>query len=176
MVRRPLKPRPQLTVATPPRGERRPDATCADCGWADDGRGPCGVLLDALLAVEFSRRQPWGRLHGVTVPAFWLQHAGTDPLGDRSVRWAVLRTYLDGGIDALETAIAAARRRRHAGGPRPPEVSDYPVAAEAAPPTPRMWSTTIGHVAAADGSFPAEGHTARVEAWVRGVVADLRRS
>ena len=35
----------------------------------------CGELFDRLLALDHSRRQPWGALHGEAVACYFLQHS-----------------------------------------------------------------------------------------------------
>lgn len=57
----------------------------------------CGELFDRLLALDHSRRQPWGPLHGQAVACYFLQH----PHAPRAPResaplWAFLESFAAG--------------------------------------------------------------------------------
>jgi hypothetical protein len=48
---------------------------CPDCGARyDDANDFCRARFDALLALDHSRREPWGSRHGLAFAAFALQH------------------------------------------------------------------------------------------------------
>lgn len=130
----------------------------------------CEELFHVVLALDHSRRPPWGPLHGVTVSCFLLQHPGRLRDRDRARPWATLHTYLDGGLPAV-TRLAEAMRRansHHVGG----GISDaVPVASLG--PTPEAFDVTIGDVAV-DGTFPAAGFADRVGAWAAATVAAWR--
>ncbi|UQS23889.1 DUF5946 family protein [Amycolatopsis thermalba] len=136
---------------------------CAECGAPGK---PCAELFHTVLALDHSRRPPWGPLHGVTVACFLLQHPSRLPERDRARVWQVLRTYLDEGATGLATLTARARRanshrnRRAAapGAPPPPPG-----------PAPTSFSVTIADVAQ-DGTFPAAGFPERVRAWALATV------
>src|SRR5699024_10734516 len=81
---------------------------CPQCG----GTGPveCAVLFDRLLALDHSRAEPWGPLHAVTVTCYRLQHPATCAVGQEEPMLDLLRTYRDGGLEALHRWTEAARR------------------------------------------------------------------
>ena len=69
---------------------------CEDCGAVVTGM-TCGELFDRLLALDHSRRQPWGPLHGQAVACYFLQH----PHAPRAPResaplWAFLESFAAG--------------------------------------------------------------------------------
>ncbi|MBY5163199.1 DUF5946 family protein [Salsipaludibacter albus] len=134
--------------------------TCHECGAPD-----CRDLFDRLLALEFSRPDPYGRLHAVTVPAWFLQHPDRAPDGTRTDHWAILQRWQRDGLDGVHDVV---RRRRVANrrGQDLPTAMDEPV-----PPVPDQVSTavTIGHVAGPGRDFPEIGHAARVADWLRAI-------
>ena len=87
---------------------------CSQCG-ASTALFSCTELFERLLALDHSRRRPWGPLHGVAVSCFFLQHPDHQlaPVGGNDVGWAIVHTYLDAGIPAVD--IFTARIRRHGG-------------------------------------------------------------
>lgn len=134
---------------------------CAECGARS-----CEDLFHALLALDHSRQEPWGPLHGVSVACFLLQHPSRLP-ADRGARaWAFLRAYLDAGLDEVNKLADRARRdNSHRGGPAR-------AARDAPPPraAPRSrFSVTIEDVAV-DGTFPAAEFAERVRAWAAATV------
>lgn len=46
---------------------------CEECGAAT-GEATCAELFDRLLALDHSRQQPWGSLHGEAVACYFAQH------------------------------------------------------------------------------------------------------
>ena len=73
---------------------------CEDCG-AVVADVTCGELFDRLLALDHSRRQPWGALHGEAVACFFLQH----PHAPRVPRepaplYAILESFITVGPEA----------------------------------------------------------------------------
>lgn len=142
---------------------------CAECGAPMNPRS-CDELFHALLALDHSRQAPWGPLHGVSVACFLLQHPSRLPTDDGAMAWALLRAYIDGGLDEVNQLVGQARRgNSHRAKDRPSRV-----APDAAPPhrdAPRShFSVTIEDVAV-DGTFPSAEFTERVEAWAAATVA-----
>lgn len=134
--------------------------TCDQCGAPD-----CRPLFDHLLALEFDRPDPYGRLHAVTVAAWFLQHPEPAPAGSRGDHWAILHEWRRDGLPAVHEL--ARRRRlanRHGG--------DLPPAREPPAPVPERVSTavTIVDVAGPVRDFPREGHEARVAAWIDAIL------
>jgi hypothetical protein len=136
---------------------------CPECGALMDPRS-CDDLFHALLALDHSRQAPWGPLHGVSVSCFLLQHPSRLSTGDGATSWALLRAYLEGGLDAVNRLTGQARRgNSHRVRGRPSRVVH-----DAAPPhrdtPPSLFSVTIEDVAV-DGTFPAAEFPERVRAW-----------
>jgi len=70
---------------------------CAECGAVYSvPTDTCALRFGALLALDFTRREPWGSRHGQAFAAFALQHPKRyDPSLDRA--WAALiRIYEEG--------------------------------------------------------------------------------
>lgn len=138
---------------------------CVECGAVS-----CPDLFDTVLALDHSRRPPWGPLHGVTVACYLLQHPSRLPATHRARPLAVLRAYTTGGLDAATRLTEQARqannhRARHtAEEPEPPPV-----------PPPAAFEVTIADVAG-DGTFPAAGFADRVGAWARATLSAWRYS
>ncbi|WP_344416077.1 DUF5946 family protein [Pseudonocardia ailaonensis] len=114
-------------------------------------------LFERLLALDHSRAEPWGPLHGVVVAAFTLQHDHEPrPADDPALE--LLRAFVERGREGL-AAVTARRRRanshRGAGLARP----TGPLL-----PAPAGFAVRIGDVTV-DGGFPADGHAERVRAW-----------
>ncbi|MCE6997114.1 DUF5946 family protein [Saccharothrix sp. S26] len=139
---------------------------CSGCGAPDS----CEELFHVVLALDHSRRPPWGPLHGVTVSCFLLQHPDRLPAHDRARPWATLHTYLDGGLAAV-TRLTAGLRRANARRGLADVVARVPVAPLGEAPT--AFAVTIVDVAV-DGTFPAEGFPDRVEAWAAATVTAWR--
>ena len=116
---------------------RRPQ--CDDCG-ATTTELTCGELFDQLLALDHSRRQPWGALHGEAVACYFLQH----PNAPRAPRVAALL------YERLERFIDP--------DPDPDrESSLHP-------------TTVTIHDVALDGAFPAAGYRQRLDRWARSIL------
>ncbi|MFD3564095.1 DUF5946 family protein [Streptomyces sp. NPDC058686] len=141
---------------------------CPECGAPIDPRS-CDELFHALLALDHSRQAPWGPLHGVSVSCFLLQHPSRLPAGDGATAWALLRAYLEGGLDEVNQLVGHARR----GNSHRVKGEPSPVGPDAALPhrdAPRSrFSVTIQDVAV-DGTFPSSEFTQRVKAWAAATV------
>ncbi|GAA1997578.1 DUF5946 family protein [Catenulispora subtropica] len=130
---------------------------CAECGAAS---GSCDALFHGLLALDHSRQEPWGPLHGVSVSCYFLQHPSRATAGHRGREWELVRAYLDGGLAAVDWVVRRARsenshRSPGLSVPEPPRVRQEP---------PARFAVTIEDVAV-DGTFPADGFADRVTAW-----------
>ncbi|WP_076970991.1 DUF5946 family protein [Streptomyces sparsogenes] len=141
---------------------------CPECGAPMDPRS-CDELFHALLALDHSRQEPWGPLHGVSVSCFLLQHPSRVPADDGAMAWALLRAYLEGGLGEVNRLVGRARRgNSHRVKGEPSRVSR-----DAALPhrdaLRSRFSVTIKDVAV-DGTFPAVEFTQRVEAWAAATV------
>ncbi len=143
---------------------------CPECG-APARPHSCEDLFGAVLALDHSRREPWGPLHSVTVSCYLLQHPSRLPEAARARPWAVLHTYLDGGLPAVTRLAEGARRANsHCGrGVQPSEAfPGSPPPPLTTPPT--AFSVTVNDVAH-DGTFPADGFPERVTAWAEAVIS-----
>ncbi|MFF8309733.1 DUF5946 family protein [Streptomyces lydicus] len=141
---------------------------CAECGAPMDARS-CDELFDILLALDHSRQEPWGPLHGVSVSCFLLQHPSRLPADDGTRAWALLHAYLAGGLAEVNQLVGRARRgnsHRVKGSPS----EDVREAAQPRRDAPRSpFSVTI-HDVAVDGSFPSSEFAERVRAWAAATV------
>lgn len=134
-------------------------STCPECGAtyfeSDDS---CAARFAALLALDHSRREPWGSRHGQAFAAFALQHPATHAASlDRA--WAVLtRIYVDG-----ERPKHVFDRLLSQRGGIPPDWNHPPRPARpvAAP------SITIADL----GDFDASEYAERLDDWCRASLA-----
>ena len=105
---------------------------CSECGAAyADETDSCAARFDQLLALDHSRREPWGSRHGQAFAAFALQHPARFA-GSLDAAWAALyRIYC---LNELPAAVFAGLRAAAAGNmrtspplpPRPASVTMRP--------------------------------------------------
>lgn len=62
---------------------------CEECG-APTNEATCAELFDRLLALDHSRQQPWGSLHGEAVACYFSQHPNA-PRAPREVASLITR-------------------------------------------------------------------------------------
>jgi hypothetical protein len=137
---------------------------CPDCGAGyqrpDDS---CRQRFDVLLALDHSRREPWGSRHAIAFAVYALQHPSQYPEATR-VSSAELLTRVFERNEPLKQVVAdfraRARSRRTALSPATvPEVcGPFPV--------------TI----AALGEFEAERYATDLERWARSTLSRLAAS
>ncbi|MGW2374311.1 DUF5946 family protein [Kitasatospora sp. NPDC001683] len=139
---------------------------CGECGAPG-----CEELFHRLLALDHSRAEPWGPLHGVSVACFLLQHPSRLAVGGGARARAFLRAYLDGGLPAVNGLVGRARAANsHRVRGRAPAAAVAPgTGAEtgtgAGAGAPRGgFAVTIAEVGQ-DRTFPAAGFPERVRAW-----------
>lgn len=139
---------------------------CPECSgtWA---LGTCSDLFLRLLALDHSRRQPWGAYHGVSVATYLLQHPSLSAPALLPGQWSLLNVFVDDGIAAVQ-AFAAARVARNRG--RSPQPGEPPPVGVDFDRPPVAFPVTISDVSA-DGSFPAAGFEGRAASWARATVA-----
>ncbi|MDA3630988.1 DUF5946 family protein [Saccharopolyspora sp. WRP15-2] len=122
-----------------------------------------------MLALDHSRRAPWGPLHGVTVSCFLLQHPSRLPASERGRAWAILNTYVGEGLAATTRLTERARRanshRNHD--------AALPDSGLGMSDPPAAFGVTIADVAQ-DGTFPAYGFSGRVTAWAEDIITAWR--
>lgn len=132
--------------------------TCPECGAASET--PCEELFRRLLALDHSRREPWGPLHGVAVACHRLQHPSSLADGTHEFPLELLRAHVEGGVAASRELTERARRANsHRVRRREPAHR-----ASGRTRSPAEFTVTIAEVAV-DGTFPAEGHPERVRTW-----------
>jgi hypothetical protein len=67
---------------------------CPECGAVtDDTSESCASRFSALLALDHSRREPWGSRHGQAFAAFALQHPRAYPRSLDAAWTALYRIY-----------------------------------------------------------------------------------
>jgi hypothetical protein len=132
---------------------------CPECGavYTADGDS-CAARFDALLALDHSRREPWGSRHGCAFAAFALQHPATHAASlDRA--WAALyHIYVQGEAPAhVFSALVAGRCVE------PPTwaMPQRPAVRVGAP------AVTIADLT----EFAAETYAERLDAWCRASLA-----
>jgi len=130
---------------------------CAECGAVySDPDDSCALRFEQLIALDHSRREPWGSRHGQAFAAFALQHPLTyAPSADAA--WdSLYRIYCLGQLPAH--VFGARRNRRAAATDHVPPRPSRPVA---------IASLTIADL----GDFAAEAYAARLDSWCRAALA-----
>ena len=132
---------------------------CPECGARYlDASDSCAARFDALLALDHSRREPWGSRHGQAFAAFALQHP-MQHASSLEVAWVALwRIYMDGaGATDVFASLRASR------GEIPPawRVPKRPLSRVRAP------EVTIADLA----DFDAETYADRLDSWCRATLA-----
>ena len=137
--------------------------TCPECGA--HSATPCEELFHRLLALDHSRQEPWGPLHGATVACYLLQHPSALPQGGHDFPLELLRVHVENGAEASRRLTERSRRANSH------RVRDREQAAPASSPeAPAGFRFTIAETSE-DGGFPAEGHPERVRAWAESTLA-----
>ena len=126
---------------------------CPQCGAEyDSADDSCTARWHALLALDHSRRSPWGPLHGLAFATYALQHPDGSAPNALGRAWESLERIVGRGED-----IGAVFARFRA---RPKARDDLPekLRAEHAP---RGYSMTIADL----GNFGAQTYESRLRAW-----------
>lgn len=145
--------------------------TCVECGASAEAS--CAELFEHLLALDHSRTEPWGSLHGVAVACYRLQHPSASTGGGQHILLDLLRAYRGGGLAAAQWWEEAARRansHRRSGQPHPLHPSKASQEQQAPAMSGNGFAVTIADVSR-DGTFPAEGYSARLDSWVEATLA-----
>jgi len=133
---------------------------CADCGAIYDIPGDsCATRFDILLALDHSRRQPWGSHHGLAFAVYSLQHPSLSTPETLDRAWRILhRVYIDGDEPAAVLHALSGR------GSSASASWDVP----ARPSAPTGWpAVTIADL----GEFRAEEYPELLDAWCRATIA-----
>lgn len=138
-------------------------ARCADCGAVyPSPDGGCAARFNALLALDHSRREPWGSRHGLAVSAFALQHPGRYGRDVLERAWLYLFAVYVKGHDRMRVARGLLRAGRSA-----PDWEVPPLPASR--PGPRF-AVTIADL----GDFAAETYAAQLDAWCQAALEAWR--
>lgn len=129
--------------------------SCDECGARYTIEGDsCAARFDRLLALDHSRREPWGSRHGQAFAAFVLQHPRRFRASVDSAWSALYRIYCLGQPPGrVFEAMRAGSGRA---------VADAPV-----PPTPTAPATLPAITIADLGDFAATGYASQLDAWCR---------
>jgi uncharacterized protein DUF5946 len=129
---------------------------CPECGAPHgDGAGSCADRFAALLALDHSRREPWGSRHAVAFACYTLQHPASSTRDGLERCWLLLHRIVIEGDDPPR--LAAALRKNP---PERPEDWNVPPL----PPNPvpgGPYAVTIEDL----GDFDAASYAARLSAW-----------
>jgi Family of unknown function (DUF5946)/DinB superfamily len=141
------------------------EARCSGCGAVYPAPGEdCTARFEELLALDHSRREPWGSRHGLAAAAFTLQHSDRHPRDMLERAWLFLHLVYERGADRAKVARGLRR-----GGRRPPDWD--------APPLPTSTSRPSFAVTIADlGTFPAATYPVQLDAWCRAALAGWHAS
>ena len=133
---------------------------CPDCGASYDAHGDdCQVRFDTLLALDHSRREPWGSRHGLAFSAFALQHASRYDRDVLERAWTFLCAVFVRGDDR-----AAVGRALRAAGRDTPDWGLAPLPAAAPAPPFDMTITDLG-------AFDAHSYADQLDRWCRSTIA-----
>lgn len=139
---------------------------CPECGAA--GESPCEELFHRLLALDHSRREPWGPLHGVAVACYHLQHPDSLPGGAHDFTLRLLRAHVESGPEAARKLTEGARRANSHRNRQSEHAAGAPRKG-----APSGFAFTIAE-ASGGGHFPVEGHPERVRAWAEATLSAWR--
>ena len=128
---------------------------CEECGARYSARDvTCAVRFDELIALDHSRREPWGSRHGQAFAAFVLEHPRAHARSLDAAWDALYRIYY---LEESAAAVFAARRRDTTAKPRVLRPSRETLA----------FSVTIADL----GEFEADTYPAALDAWCRAALA-----
>ncbi|HEX9085826.1 MAG TPA: DUF5946 family protein [Gemmatimonadaceae bacterium] len=136
------------------------NSRCSECGASYDIPGDsCAARFDSLLALDHSRREPWGSRHGLAFAVYALQHAGRFPKTTLEQAWRILhRVYIAGDEPARVLGALAGRA------PSASDAWNVPPIPAAPPGSPAI---TIADL----GAFEAAEYVALLDAWARATMA-----
>jgi hypothetical protein len=134
---------------------------CPQCGaiFSDSGVS-CADRFATLLALDHSRREPWGSRHGLAFAAYTLQHPEGIPDERLERCWAALhRVYVAG--DGYARVFEALRQRP------PARLADWGVPPLPSIPVRPHYSVTLADL----GDFDAQHYAADLERWCHAVLS-----
>lgn len=137
---------------------RRAALACPQCGALyRDAADCCERRFQTLLALDHSRAEPWGPLHGVVFACYTLQHPEGQGREALERCWLALHRIVVSGDDPVRL-FAALRNAPKL------ELAEWGAPALPAPPPPGgPYAVTLAEF----GEFPAESHAERMAAWAK---------
>jgi hypothetical protein len=136
-------------------GVERPMTECSECGARySSSSDSCAARFDQLLALDHSRREPWGSRHGQAFAAFALQHPIRHRASVDSAWTSLYRIYC---LGHRPTRVFGELR---AAGGRVATVPDVPARPSAIVNRPAV---TIADL----GEFSATGYPTCLDEWCR---------
>jgi hypothetical protein len=148
----------QLDVIPPrvPKETLMSPTRCEECGARyRDAADSCQGRFEQLLALDHSRQEPWGSLHGLAFAAFALQHPRRYPAASvASARELVQRVAVDG--ESLAQVVAEFRAR------------PQDTAARVAPTSSPDFAVTIADL----GAFDAATYPEDLLRWARAALGE----
>lgn len=134
---------------------------CAQCAASfSDGADSCTTRFEQLLALDHSRREPWGSRHGLAFSVFALQHPDGRPATMLDRCWSMLHRVVERGEDPSVVARSL-RASHHQPDAVVPELRSVP---------PRQFRMTIVDL----GDFDAAAYPAQLDGWCRATLAAWR--
>jgi hypothetical protein len=131
---------------------------CPECGaMYPDSAHSCTERFQTLLALDHSRREPWGSRHGIVFSCYSLQHPLQQPPEVLERAWLVLHRLVAEGDDS--TRLFAGLRRHPGTVPADWDAPSLPPV----PPAGGPYDVTIVDL----GAFEAAGYAERVDDWAR---------
>lgn len=129
---------------------------CPECGGRhDDPADSCAARFGALLALDHSRREPWGSRHAIAFACYTLQHPASASHEALERCWLLLHRVVIEGDDPVR--LAAALRKNPPARLEAWGVPPLPLSPSPGGPFP----VTIGDL----GEFDAASYPASLTAW-----------
>ena len=133
--------------------------SCTQCGATYEGDNTCESRFNELLALDHSRREPWGSRHGLAFAVYALQHPSSFDKATLDRSWLILYRVFVAGNSAPMLLHALVKN--------PALAASIDV-----PPRPSISSTQHPRITIADlGNFEAIRYATRLQDWC---VATLR--
>lgn len=135
---------------------------CPQCG-APAGETACRERFEALLALDHSRREPWGPRHGLAVAVFTLQHPAGAARERLERSWLIAYRCTVSGDDPWRLSRAMSGRARVA-------TADWGVPPLPSVPAHGSYGVTIQDL----GDFQESGYSDGLMAWARATIDGWR--
>jgi hypothetical protein len=136
------------------------ESICEECGARyAEGADSCARRFNLLLALDHSRKEPWGSRHGLAFAVFALQHPTRFPDATRPLSFELLTRVVENG-ERTDQVVQDVRER------------GATVVALDVPPVPRRlpFPVTIADL----GEFDASTYAVDLDRWCLATVVHLR--